>query len=40
MGAARNRAREVHAWYLRHRFFLENTNQFVGEHGIPSRGSD
>ena len=32
--AARDRAREVHARYLRHRFFLESANQFMGEHGI------
>ena len=37
--AARDRAREVHARYLRHRFFLENTNQFMGEHGVPGHGT-
>lgn len=38
--AARDGTREVHAWYLRHRFFLEYSNQFIGEHGIAGPSSD
>lgn len=42
MRAARDGASQVHAWYLRHRFFLKNTDQFLGQERIAANrgGSD
>ena len=42
MRAARDRATQVHAWYLRHRFFLKSTDQFLGQEWVAANrgGSD